>query len=187
MDSAETHIAVNAAVFKSDGSPVELSSFWQMRPVVITFLRHYGCQFCREFVLTLRQAYPDFVGRGMGVVVIGQGSPAQAQHFSMIYKLPFPILADPQREAYAAWGLGEGAWSDIAHPAVGVRMMQQAARGNFPGIGEHVRGLVGGGVSLKQFGGTFVVDRGGAIRYAHVATPIYKVPAIDELHAALDP
>ena len=136
--------------------------------------------------MALRQCYPNFVERGANVVVIGQGSPAQAQHFTMIYRLPFPVLADPRREAYAAWGLGEGTWGELAKPSVGVHMMQQAARGNFPGIGDHVRGLVGAGASLKQFGGTFVVDRDGMIRYAHVATPIYKVPTIDELQAALD-
>lgn len=178
--------APDVNVFKGDGTGVSLSNYWQTRPLVLNFLRHFGCQFCREFVTKLRQAYPDFITRGASIVVVAQGSPAQAAHFARIYHVPFPVLADPSRAAYAAFGLAEGSFSQTFNPTIAMHMVGRAFKGHLPGVSEHVNGLLNRGISLKQFGGTYIIDPGGSLRYAHIASPVYSVPAIEELLAALD-
>ena len=178
--------APDVDVYKADGAVVPLSTYWQTRPIVLSFLRHFGCQFCRELMTKLRAAYPDFVERRAAVITVAQGTPAQAAHFGNMFRIPFPILADPTRQAYRAYRVSEGTMNQFNLTLVS-HMLGQAARGNFPGVSDHVRAMSGSnGSSLSQFGGTFVIDTGGIIRYVHIADPVYAIPTIDELLAVID-
>lgn len=178
--------APDVDVYKADGAVVPLSMYWQTRPVVLSFLRHFGCQFCRELMTKLRAAYPDFVERRAAVITIAQGTPAQAAHFGNMFRIPFPILADPTRQAYRAYQVSEGSMNQF-NPALVSRMLGQAVRGNLPGVPDHMRAMSGtNGSSLSQLGGTFVIDTGGIIRYVHIADPIYAVPTIAELLAVIE-
>lgn len=180
------HPAPDSTVFRGDSSSVSLSTFWQTRPVVLTFLRHYGCQFCREFVTMLRAAYPDFVAHGAAVIAVGQGSAPQAAHFANVFRIPFPMLADPARSAYHAFGLVEGTLDQTINGAIMLRMAGKAVQGNLPGVGDHLRALRGAdGSSLRQLGGTFVIGVDGIVRYAHVDSPIDRHPHMTDLLTAV--
>lgn len=48
--------------------------------------------------------------RGIEVLVIGRGSEAAARRVRALLRLPFPVLADPERSAYAAFGLEKVAY-----------------------------------------------------------------------------
>jgi peroxiredoxin len=178
--------APDVEVYKADGAVVQLSSYWQTRLVVLSFLRHFGCQFCRELMTKLRAAYPDFVERRAAVITIAQGTPAQAAHFGNMFRIPFPILADPTRQAYRAYQVNEGTMNQFS-PSLVSHMIDQAVHGNLPGVTDHVRALTGSnGSSLSQLGGTFIIDQRGIIRYVHIADPVYAVPTIAELLAVVD-
>lgn len=73
-------------------------------------------------------------------------------------EMPFPVLVDPPRAAYAEWGLGRASaltiWGD---PRVWVRYAHAVATGSRP---------TRLGADTLQLGGDFVVDRGGTIVYA---------------------
>lgn len=92
------------------------------------------------------------------VFVVHDG--AELVRRTMLHDLdvPFPVLVDPARVAYAAWGMRRssvaGVWLD---PRVWARYAVLLARG------QRVRGL--GGDTL-QLGGDFVVDPAGRITYA---------------------
>lgn len=178
--------APDVEVYRADGTPVALQTYWRARPIILTFLRHYGCQFCRQFLTMLRGGYPDIVAVGGGVIAIAQGSPPQAAHFANVYRIPFPILSDPKRSAYHTYGLNDGIFGQTLGPSVLLRMAGEAVQGNLPGVGDHVRALRSSdGSSLKQLGGTFIVGSDGTLRYAHIASPIYSHPTIEQLLAAL--
>lgn len=178
--------APDVDLYKADGAVVALSSYWQTRLVVLSFLRHFGCQFCRELITKLRAAYPDFVERRAAVITISQGTPAQAAHFGNMFRIPFPILADPTRQAYRAYQVSEGTMSQF-NPALAYNMAKQAVHGNLPGISDHMRAMTGSnGSSLAQLGGTFVIDQRGIIRYVHIADPVYAIPSVEELLAVVD-
>ena len=186
MSLALNQLAPAATVFRGDGTPVALHDYWATRPVILVFLRHYGCQFCREWLTILRSKYPDIVERGAAVIAVAQGDPLQAAHFVNQFRIPFPLLADPLRQAFQAYGLSAGSLAQTIGPRVIRQMVGTGIQGYLPGVTEHVRIMTGkDSASLRQLGGTFVVGQGGMLRYAQVGTPIYKHPPLDELWAAL--
>lgn len=73
-------------------------------------------------------------------------------------ELPYPVLVDRDRAAYAAWGLGQASafriWAD---PRVLGRYLQAALGGQPP---------TRFGSDTLQLGDDFVVDRAGVVAYA---------------------
>ncbi|MCZ7582325.1 MAG: AhpC/TSA family protein [Deltaproteobacteria bacterium] len=67
------------------GETRELGTFWKERPVVLSFVRHLGCIFCRKEVTQLRKRLPEIRGKGAELVVVGTGTPAQAARFAKEY------------------------------------------------------------------------------------------------------
>jgi hypothetical protein len=73
-------------------------------------------------------------------------------------EVPFPILVDQDRTAYAAWGLGRAPWWRIwLDPAV------WWSYATLLGSGERLRGS---GEDALQLGGDFVVAVDGSIAYS---------------------
>ncbi|CAN5438217.1 hypothetical protein BH23ACT9_BH23ACT9_34780 [soil metagenome] len=71
---------------------------------------------------------------------------------------PFPVLVDTERVAYRAWGLRRASFREIwLDPNV------WRTYGKLLRAGERFSGL---GADVRQFGGDFIVDSDGLIRYA---------------------
>ena len=72
--------------------------------------------------------------------------------------VPYPVLVDPDRSAYRAWGLGRGSlltvWGD---PGVWRQYASEIARG---------ARLRRPGSDTLQLGGDFVIDRAGTVVYS---------------------
>ena len=99
----------------SSGSIVRLSDTWHRGPTIIVFLRHFGCSCARDRVARLKQEYADYLAAGASVVAVGQGEPARARRFALLHGLPCPLLCDPARRAYEAYGLLEGRPSQVVY------------------------------------------------------------------------
>jgi peroxiredoxin len=99
----------------SSGSIVRLSDTWQGGPTIIVFLRHFGCSCARDRVARLKQEHADYLAAGAKVVAVGQGEPARARRFALLHGLPCPLLCDPARRAYEAYGLLEGRPSQVVY------------------------------------------------------------------------
>jgi peroxiredoxin len=97
------------------GSVVQLRDLWASSPAIIVFLRHFGCSCARDRVARLKQEYATYREAGITVVAIGQGEPARARRFALEQGLPCPILCDPARRVYAAYGLLEGRPSQVVY------------------------------------------------------------------------
>lgn len=112
---------------------------------------------------------------GLAVVAIGQGTPAEAAWFRQQFKLPFPVLADPERQAYRAFGLGLARSSDLVKPDLLIAAARTVASGIAPGrtMGDR-----------RQLPGTFIIDREGIIRWAKPATHAADLATTDEILAA---
>jgi peroxiredoxin len=62
---------------------------------------------CRQHVGQLVRLYPQLQSAGAEVlIIIGEG-PDRARRYAKIMNTPFPVLADPEREVYAQYGLGK--------------------------------------------------------------------------------
>jgi len=146
-----------------------LSTFWRREPAVVVFLRYFGCPFCQAQVVQLRNDRKLFDEAGAGVVLIGQGNPAEATAFTERMNQPFQCLVDPTRSAYRAYGLGRGAPFQVVGPQMALPFLR--ANLNRETL---QRGLHGG--AFMQMPGTFVIDTDGVVRMAHRNRHIADTP-----------
>lgn len=73
--------------------------------------------------------------------------------------LPFDLLLDPDRAAYAAWGMGRtNLLGAMLSPSLNWRYLKLLLRG---------RRFLGFAPDMFQLGGDFVVDRQGKVAFAH--------------------
>lgn len=132
----------------------ELSS---QHDVLLLFLRHNGCTFCREALVDLRRALPGLQKRGVQPVVVHMGDPDTGKEFLTSYSLgDVSRISDPQCQLYAAYDLQRGNFWQLLGPAVW-----------WPGFKATVFGwhLVGKPVGDGfQMPGTFLLRRGEVIR-----------------------
>lgn len=91
-----------------DGVPVRLGDTWKHRPVVLAFVRHFGCVFSREQVNDLKRVLPELQARGAELVIVGNGKPEEARAFREDLALDCTILVDPSLTTYRLAGLRRG-------------------------------------------------------------------------------
>jgi peroxiredoxin len=60
---------------------------------------------CRQHVGQLVQLYPQLQSADAEVLVILGEGPERARQYAEILNTPFPVLADPERDVYAQYGL----------------------------------------------------------------------------------
>ena len=125
----------------------------------------------------MRDDRERFEAAGAHVVLIGLGSPEQAERFCVRWRLPFTCLTSPDRSAHRAFGLRRGSFNQLAGPAVWLPWVRNLA------TGKH-QGRFGQG-DPTQLPGTFVVDTAGLVRYGHVGRRSNDNPPNDEVLAAL--
>ncbi len=107
------HLNFNAAapdlilhdIYKQE---VKLSSLWAKQPLVIAFTRHFGCTQCKEMLAELVAAHDRITAAGLSIVVITQGTPETTALFAGEFAPGLLCLADPEKKAYAAYGLERG-------------------------------------------------------------------------------
>lgn len=105
------------------------------------------------------------------VLLIAFGNVKQAQAWLRQTGSDFPLLLDPERRAYAAYGLGRsvtGVWS--------LRVWWAYAR--LLVTGRRLHGLQG---DPYQLGGDFIVDSAGMVRMAYYSRDSADRPAVETL------
>jgi peroxiredoxin len=153
-------IAPDVEIFDAQGNPARLSDSWQSGPTALVFMRHVGCIFCREQVQELRDNADALAEAGLSVVVITPDRPSRASKFAEECRVPFPLLTDPERKAYRAYGLMDGSASQLINPHIIARGAKAALHGTLPQRPtSHPR----------QLPGTAIVDRTGRLCYLHHA------------------
>jgi peroxiredoxin len=118
-----------------------------------------------------------FEAAGARLVVIGQGTPAQAAHFRDSHKLDIPIYVDQGRESYKAAGTKIATFDELLGPRVVAKGATVAAK-----LGVHQGKTVG---HPAQLGGVLVVAPGDDILYIHLAEDAGDNPPNTEVLAAV--
>jgi peroxiredoxin len=118
----------------------------------------------------------EFEAAGAQLVVIGQGTPAQAAHFRDSQGLDLPIYVDEERESYKAAGAKIGSFDELLGPRVVAKGAAVSAR-----LGVHQGKTVG---HPAQLGGVLVVAPGNDILYTHLADDAGDNPPNSEVLAA---
>ncbi len=90
--------------------------------------------------------------------------------------LPYPVLADEERAAYRAYGLGRGPWWRVWGWATVQEYARLLRRGSRLGLPTE---------DTLQLGGDFVVGSDGRLAYVHRSNGPADRPPVDDLVAAV--
>lgn len=106
---------------------VSLEEISKLSPVLLVFLRHAGCTFCRETLADLAEQRKAIEATGTRLALVHMGSEERAPRFFGSYGLEdVPRVSDPERALYRAFGLGRGGLGKLLGPKVWVRGFQSA-------------------------------------------------------------
>jgi peroxiredoxin len=160
-----------------DGNPVRLRDLWRDGPVVIAWLRQFGCPFCRAYAVRLNRARGRFAAAGARVVLIGQGSPDDATRFRRRLGLDLRVLTNADRVTYLWAGAKLATLDELIGPAVLARALAAMAR---------ERVILGRNTADEaQLGGSIVVMPDGTIPFTHISRDASDMATPDELLVAL--
>jgi peroxiredoxin len=71
-------------------------------PVLLIFLRHFGCSFCRQTLADVSKIRAQIEGRGIRPVFVHLGSPERAKPYFDYYQLAdIERVSDPEATLYA--------------------------------------------------------------------------------------
>jgi peroxiredoxin len=141
-----------------------LSEFWSHGPLLLIFLRHFGCSCLAERWEKLKEEIVEFRKAGAEVVAVSQGEPARTAEVVRRRGYPFVTLSDPSRKSYEDYGLLEGTPAQILHDfqwkpddrETGMKMIT-SRRGTERAIVD----------SPWQLPGEFVISSAGRLLLAH--------------------
>jgi peroxiredoxin len=157
----------DVTVKEEDGTEVRLGGVVDERPLVLAFVRHFGCVFCREHVKKLQAEASRIAGAGADLVVVGSGAPTFVRGFREETGFDGRVLSDPTGKAFEAAGMHRGVLSTL-NPLTAVK-----------GILAMLRGTKYGGVQGDNYqqGGVLVIASGRVVyeyrsRYAGDEPPI---------------
>ena len=158
--------APNFELQDSTGATVHLSDFWQDKPALVLFWRHYGCGCGMERARRLQNEYADYINLGAKVVIIGQGEPERAALYIHNRNIPCPVLCDPTYTVYQAYDLLEGKPSQIVFDAPDKLLQCDLETGI--SLQNSRQGTERATVDNPwQLPGEFVVDTSGVIQLAY--------------------
>ena len=143
---------------ESAAGPVDLSQRWSRGPLVIAFMRHFGCAFCRQHLIDLKKAYGEIQQGGGDVIAIFQYGAEATERFCEAREIPYECAGDPLREGYAKVELGRGGIREYLGWRVFKGWASAAREGVFFGRPQG---------DAAQRPGTFVVDSSGRVVLAH--------------------
>ena len=96
-------------------SGTTLADLSARQPVLLIFLRHFGCSFCREAIADIAKLRSRLEGKGVRIVFVHMApNRTVAERFFKKYKLhPIDHISDPDKRFYRAFGLGRGTPSQL--------------------------------------------------------------------------
>jgi len=89
----------------SEGNPFQLSQFRGRKRVVLYFFPKCFTPGCDMEAQGFRDQIPNFEGKDAQVVGVSADPPDVAKAFRQKFKLPFPVLPDPERKVIELYGV----------------------------------------------------------------------------------
>ncbi len=133
------------------------TNLWHLsfeHPVLLVFLRHFGCTFCREALSDIAKIKPRIESKGIGVVFVHMTENKIADRYFQRYELPGAVhISDPECDYYAKFGLVKGNFTQLYGLQSWIRGFQSSV-------------IEGNGAGFRQIGdgfqmpGVFVIHEG---------------------------
>ena len=118
----------------------------------------------------------NFEKAGAQVVLVGMGTPSQSAEFAQKFKVPFPIVADPEKKLYRKFKLKQLATLGFFSPSL-------ALKGLTAIVGGHGIGMPQG--DIRQLAGVFIINTAGKIVLSHCSSNPADHPDPKTIIAAL--
>jgi peroxiredoxin len=136
------------------------------KPVLLVFLRHFGCIFCREALKDISSKRASFEEKGVQVVLVHMSDDKTAESYFKKYNLEgITHIPDPQCKYYASFGLVKGSFNQLFGLKNWLRGVELTMKGT--------------PVSLKQIGDGFQMPGIFMIRNGRVADSYIHKSAAD--------
>ena len=119
----------------------------------------------------MRDYHNQLDALGVRVILLSFGQAWQAKLWLEETQAPFPLLLDPDRSVYRAYGLERSA-AKSWHPKMLLYYLRLILKGR------KLRPIQG---DPNQLGGDFVLDRQGIVRFAHPSKDPADRPSIETL------
>lgn len=169
-------LAPDLELLTAEGKSIRLSSLWQRRVLLLAFTRHFGCPQCKDMLDRLVEAAPELEERHLGMAIVTQATPEAAREFCARRAPGVLCLADADRSAYRAYGLGRGG---LRETFLSLRVWMsnrrlaktKGYRTELPPVGQ----------DAYQMGGTFIIGTDGRIRLPYYYEDIADHPPTDLL------
>jgi hypothetical protein len=111
---------------------------------------------------------------GCDILIVTQAGPPLLRLFLSHNPQPFPVVGDPDRDAYRAFGLERTSWLTFLKPAVLWGYLRLMLRG----IGLK---LPSGQEDVRQLGGDFLLERSGKVVWKFTSSDPTARPGVEEL------
>ncbi len=121
QDDRSKELVLSSYLTNMGNTPIQLS---KDRPVVMLFLRHLGCSFCKDFIHELNHNHLTVKGMNVNLVFVHMSDPEFANDFftrflsnlfpavnSMAMKVEH--VSDPRRELYRQFGSKLGSFNQL--------------------------------------------------------------------------
>ncbi|XP_014856235.1 PREDICTED: prostamide/prostaglandin F synthase [Poecilia mexicana] len=161
------------------GEKVELQSLWQDQPVVVFFLRRFGCQVCRWMASEISKLEPYLRANGVSLVGVGPEE-LGLQEFKEGGFFKGSIYVDEEKNCYKDLGFKRYTALNVLPAALGKKVRDISSKAGAAGIQGNFKG------DLMQSGGLIIVTKGGEKVLLHFIqdSPGDFVP-LDDISTAL--
>ncbi|XP_075997295.1 prostamide/prostaglandin F synthase [Genypterus blacodes] len=162
------------------GESVELQSLWQDKPVVLFFLRRFGCQVCRWMAAEVSKLEPDLTASGVSLVGVGPEE-LGLKEFRDREFFKGSLYVDETKKSYKDLHFKRYSALSVLPAALGKKVRDVSAKASAVGIQGNFSG------DLLQSGGLLIVAKGGGKILLHFIqdSPGDIVP-LEDISKALD-
>ena len=172
--------SVKAPLFSLEdvyGRNIDLSTY-AGRKVLIAFFRHAGCPFCNLRVHTLSKAHVDLKEKGLEMIFFFESSEKVILRSTFHQGTsPIPIISDPSKKWYNAYGLEESLTRSIAsHMSSFVQTVWKAQREKVP---VH---LMASGESFSTMPAEFLLDESLSVKKLHYSQRLNDRMDLSEIY-----
>ncbi len=159
MPEAKINLAILNEMVTNRG--MTLHELSEVQPVLLVFLRHFGCTFCREALADISKERSNIEKMGTKIVFVHMTNAALAERYFTRYEIEDAThICDPEQTSYKAFGLLKGNFNQLFG-------LQSWIRGFNAGVvsGHGVGSQLGDGFQMP---GVFVIHKGEVIeRFIH--------------------
>lgn len=172
MDQHQFNLAL-AAFSSTQGKT--LSELSEEHPVLIVFLRHGGCPFCRQVLAQLQTLSEQIAERNLQLAIVHMMDHVQANKLLSRYQLQnVHCFSDPDRKLYELFQVKRGNLAETIGPSIWWSGFKTTVlSGYLPGIP---------GKDIQQLGAALIFDKGKVVA-SHISENSADLPDWDQLLA----